>query len=82
MSLKHFTPEQIKELSTVFGIIPIFEQEESLPVSDGFVFKESKVWWKCQDGPEQCVAEEHWTNIRNYPDVYSIAVPKTKITYL
>jgi hypothetical protein len=73
-----FTESQIAYLSEVFGIDAT---EEVLKVSDGFVKKSSKVWWKYQFGPEHVKASEHWDNIKAYPDVYSVKEPKYKVVY-
>ena len=80
--LKHFTKEQILELSTVFGILPIVDLGDTLPVSDGVVTKGDMVWWKSEDGPEHVLASNDWENIRRYPQYYSIEKPSYKIEYL
>jgi hypothetical protein len=73
-----FSSSQIQYLSEVFGIDA---SEEVLKVSDGFVRKASVVWWKYQFGPENVKASEHWVNIKDYPEVYSIKEPKFKVVY-
>lgn len=44
----HFTEEQLEELKTIFGLT----RNDTLPVRDGCVHKESMVWWRCEKGPE------------------------------
>jgi hypothetical protein len=73
-----FSSSQIAYLSEVFGIDAT---EEVLKVSDGFVKKSGKVWWKYQFGPEHAKASEHWDNIKGYPDLYSVKEPKYKVVY-
>lgn len=43
----HFTEEQLEELKTIFGLTRI----SVLPVRDGYVHKDSMVWWRCEKGP-------------------------------
>lgn len=73
-----FTPSQTKYLQQVFQIDVT---QEVLPVKDGFVKKGDTIWWRYQYGPENVKADEHWDNIKGYPDVYSIKEPKYKIVY-
>ena len=42
--MTHFTDEQLQELATIFGLKKV---EDLLPVRDGFVTKETMVWWRC-----------------------------------
>jgi hypothetical protein len=73
-----FTEPQVNYLSEVFGIDAT---EEVLKVSDGFVKNSSKIWWKYNFGPEHVKASEHWDNIKDYPDAYSVKEPKYKVVY-
>jgi hypothetical protein len=73
-----FSSSQVKYLSEVFGIDAT---EEVLKVSDGFVKKSSKVWWKYEFGPEHVKALEYWDNIKDYPDLYSVKEPTYKVVY-
>jgi hypothetical protein len=73
-----FSSSQIAYLSEVFGIDAT---EEVLKVSDGFVKKSSMVWWKNNFGPVYEKASEHWDNIKDYPDAYSVKEPKYKVVY-
>lgn len=47
--MAHFTKEQLQEPATIFGLT---QQDDVLPVRDGFVTKETMVWWRCDEGPE------------------------------
>ena len=70
--MSYFTQEQIAELESIFGIK---RQDETLPVRDGVVSKESIVWWRCDKGPETRIAKQCWENIREYPEYYQIEKP-------
>ena len=77
--MANFTEEQLRELETTFGLI----RQETLPVRDGVVARNDKVWWRSANGPEYVsVHAMHWENIKNFPSAYQIAEPKTAITYL
>lgn len=71
---KHFTAEQIAELATIFGLT-VKEPDNILPVRDGVVRKDDMVWWRGDHGPQHVKAERDWTNIRDYPDLYSLVKP-------
>ena len=79
MTYTHFTEEQLNEIGAYFGLTPV----ETLPVRDGRVSKTCKVWWRGEYGPEHVCADEqdHWQNIRNYPDAYQIKKPVTRVVY-
>ncbi|ASJ79242.1 hypothetical protein P26059A_0090 [Curvibacter phage P26059A] len=53
-----------------------------LNISDGTVCRESYIWWKCEDGLESVNAGEHWSNIREFPELYSFRKPRYTVTYL
>ena len=76
--MPYFTEEQLDEIATTFGL----KREETLPVRDGVVTKATKVWWRGVHGPKRVTASEDWRNIRNYPDLYQLKEPSTRITYL
>mgnify|MGYP003537220235 FL=1 len=75
----HFTEEQLEELKTIFGL----SRNDTLPVRDGCVHKESMVWWRCEEGPELVKAGDpaHWLNIRCQPQVYQIKKPAVSVVY-
>ena len=77
--MAHFTEEQLEELKTIFGLT----RNDTLPVRDGCVHKESMVWWRCDKGPELVKAGDpaHWDNIRNYPREYQLKKPVVEVTY-
>lgn len=56
--------------------------EPTYKVYDGEVKASDKVWWWGDNGPKQMVASESLYNLRNYPDVYSIAEPPYTMTKL
>ncbi len=76
----YFTEEQLQELSTIFGLKKV---EDVLPVRDGFVTKETMVWWRRKDGPILVKAGDsvHWNNIKNYPHVYQLKQPNVRVEY-
>ena len=78
--MAHFTEEQLQELAAIFGLK---KQDDVLPVRDGFVTKETMVWWRYEDGPILVKAGEpdHWDNIKNYPNVYQLKQPEVQIKY-
>lgn len=71
------TEAQLDQIATVFGLTP----KDTLPVRDGVVGRGDKVWWRNEYHPEHVYAAEHWYNIRNYPDAYQLAKPKTRSIY-
>lgn len=72
-----FTEEQIKFLKETYDI----EVNESIKIRDGYVTKESSVWWWYEYVPEKIIAAEHWRNIKYYPHLYSIKKPSGKFVY-
>lgn len=78
--MPHFTEEQLQELATYFGLKKV---EETLPVRDGLVSKDTLVWWRGQQGPEHTLAgsPEHWENIRKFPKTYQLKEPRVRVVY-
>lgn len=76
--MAHFTEEQLQELATIFGLT---RQGDVLPVRDGFVTKETMVWWRCEEGPILVRAGDptDWANIKNYPLAYQLKKPNIRI---
>ena len=70
--------DKINGLLLLLGMhdIPVLE------VSDGFVSKKSKCWWKSVDGPYVVSCEQDWDNIKQYPHLYSLEKPRFKLEYL
>lgn len=79
--MQAFTTEQLQYLETVYGLKPV---EDTLPVRDGVVTKDSMVWWLAAKGPEHVKASDgtHWNNIERYPNVYQLATPRYEVEYL
>jgi len=77
--VQQFTEEQLNEIATVFGLA---RRTNLLKVSDGYVSLCDKVWWHRDSGPMHQEARFHTENIKNFPELYSIKEPKTKVTYL
>ena len=83
--MSHFTPEQLQELEARYGLKPV---KEMLPVRDGSVAIDGKVWWRGEDGPELVDLSKptdykaHISNLRDFPKCYQLKKPKTTITYL
>lgn len=76
--MPHFTNDQLDEIATVFGLR---RKTDVLPIKDGVVSKDQKVWWRGEDGPEFVIAEKEWDNIRHYPEIYSHVRPAGKFVY-
>lgn len=78
--MPHFTEEQLQELATIFGLKKV---EDVLPVRDGFVTKETMVWWRFEGGPVLVKAGDldNWNNIKNYPYVYQLKQPNIRVEY-
>jgi hypothetical protein len=77
--MSQFTEEQLNELATIFGLK---RNKDVLPVRDGVVTREERVWWRCATGPEHVQASAHWGNIRNFPELYQVTEPHVaNITY-
>lgn len=77
--MTHFTEEQLKELETLFDLK---RTQEVLPVRDGVVIKNQKVWWRGEDGPQHVLAEKEWANIREFPNLYQLAEPRVQVIYV
>ena len=77
--MAHFTEEQLEELKTKNGLT----RNNVLPVRDGYVHKESMVWWRCEEGPELVKAGDsvHWDNIRRHPQAYQQKKPVVQVVY-
>ena len=77
--MAHFTEEQLEELKTIFGLT----RNDTLPVRDGCVHKESMVWWRSVKGPQPVKAGDpaHWDNIRNHPLAYQLKEPVVQVVY-
>ncbi|MBN3757180.1 hypothetical protein G3N95_29855 [Paraburkholderia sp. Tr-20389] len=76
--MSNFTEEQLRELEVAFGL----KRQDSLPVKDGRVTRDTLVWWRCVDGPTHEPAGLHWENIERCPQFYSIAEPVYRIEYM
>ena len=72
------TEAQLNQIASVFGLT----KKEHFPVMDGYVTLDDKVWWRCEDGPQLVNVCEHIKNLKEFPNVYQLARPKTKIVYL
>ena len=77
--MPHFSEAQLQELATIFGLKKV---EETLPVRDGVVTRESMVWWRAKDGPVCVQARQDWYNIKAFPDLYQLMRPKIRCEYL
>lgn len=79
--MSHFTEEQLQELATIFGLE---RAGDVLPVRGGVVNRNTKVWWRSENGPELVLAgsASHWTNIKNFPSAYQLTKPHYQIEYL
>ena len=77
--MAHFTEEQLKELKTILGLT----KNNVLAVRDGFVHKDSMVWWRSNKGPLPVKAGDpaHWDNIRSYPQAYQLKEPAVQVVY-
>ena len=79
--MANFTREQLKELETLYGLKRV--ETEVLPVRDGVVTRDSKVWWRGESGAQHIRAGElsHWRNSREYPSAYQLKEPTRKVVY-
>lgn len=75
--MSQFNEEQLKELEVVFGL----KREESLPVRDGRVTRDSMVWWRGEKNCERVMAGKDWENIKYHPHVYQIEEPRRRVQY-
>lgn len=75
------TEERLEELLRQrYGLEPNHKQYK---VRDGYVDEGDKIWWRGENGPERVIVDKgHIRNIRDYPDVYQISAPRTKVEYL
>lgn len=76
--MNHFTQEQLQEVAQYLGVTP----PETLPVRDGHVGKDDRVWWRCDGGPELIAVKDNWSAIREWPGRYQLVKPKTKVVYV
>jgi hypothetical protein len=78
--MPHFSEEQLKELESLYEL----KSKETREVFDGVVTRGAMVWWKGEDGPEHVSTSghSHWNNLRNFPKLYSISKPATKLVYV
>lgn len=74
-----FTEEQLQELESIFNLK---RATDVLEVRDGFIAKGKMLWWRNALGPEKVASDQHWDNIKEFPEVYSIHEPKTSVIYL
>ena len=74
---KDLTKQERKTLAKV-----LLSEGELFSVSDGAVTPDCMVWWKSENGPVHALARKHKVNIKDFPELYSIAEPKYKVTYL
>ena len=77
--MAHFTEEQLEELKTIFSLT----RNNVLPVRDGYVHKDSMVWWRSNKGPLPVKAGDsvHWDNIRRHPQAYQLNEPVVQVVY-
>lgn len=73
------TEIQLDQVAKVFGLT---RAEPTLPVRDGVVSPETKVWWRCVEGPELVVAKDDWANIAKHPEAYQLEKPRIQTKYL
>lgn len=47
------------------------------------VDKDTKVWWRAADGPQQVTGNNgtHWENMRQFPEMYQLHEPKWTYSY-
>ena len=74
---KDLTEQERKTLAKV-----LLSEGELLFVSDGTITPDCMVQWKSENGPVHALAREHEVNIKDFPELYSTAEPKYKVTYL
>jgi hypothetical protein len=72
------TEIQLYQIAKVFDLK---RQTPTLPVRDGVVTPTSKLYWRCEDGPELVLADDHWGNIQEFPEAYQLEKPSIKVTY-
>ena len=73
------TEVQLDQIAKTFGLKREFDV---LPVRDGTVVRDSKVWWRGIKGPVLITAGEDWSNIQQFPHLYQFEQPRTKVTYM
>ena len=76
--MPEFTESQLRELETVFNLTRV----KTLPVKDGRVSATQQIWWRSAEGPKRDIARVHWENIKEFPELYSLAEPKYTIQYI
>lgn len=72
------TDEQLDQIAQVFGI----KRKATIKVRDGFVETDDVVWWWCESGPQRVSTSNHLSNIKEFPNAYSIKEPRTKVIYI
>lgn len=74
-----FSIEQLQFLQTHYRINPI---EDCVVLEDGIVHKDSRVWLRGEDGPEQIKAFSVWNQLKKNPENFRVNKPKVKVEYL
>lgn len=72
------TNEQLDQIAQVFHL----DRKATIKVRDGFVSPDDVVWWWCENGPQKVSVSIHMDNIKEFPNVYSIKEPRTKVQYV
>lgn len=74
------TVEDLKQIAEVFGL----DMPNTIKVKDGYVKATDKVWWWAEEGPQfvSLTDHTHLSNVKDYPEVYSINRPAYKVEYL
>lgn len=71
-----------EEMDQLQKVIDFSARQDIARVRDGLINKTDSIWWRNSNGPIKKTAAEHWDNIKEFPEFYQIAEPKTQLIYI
>ena len=70
-----FSEADLKELEAVFEIKRRNPADVAV-IRDATITRGQLVWWRGEYGPEHVLSDQHWDNIKEYPQLYSVTRPR------
>lgn len=88
MKLEHFTIPQLIEIAKALNLPYDHLTVDTVVIRYGDTVKKGDaVWWRSWDGPKFVNLLDdsngtHWTNVKNYPELYQLEKPEMKTCYV